>query len=92
MYDEKKRSPPVVRETISLYEAKTNLSSLIERAARGEEIVISKSGRPKARLVPLDDVRPLREPGKGRGQWRVGEDFDEPLPPDVLAGFEGADE
>lgn len=92
MHDQKKRSPPVVRETVSLYDAKTNLSALIERAASGEEIVISKSGRPKARLVPLDDVRPLREPGKGRGQWRVGEDFDEPLPPDVLAGFEGADE
>lgn len=79
----------VVRETVSLYEAKTKLSSLVERAAEGEEIVISKSGKPKARLVPLDDVRPLRAPGKGRGQWRVGRDFDAPLPEDALARFEG---
>ena len=56
---------PVVRETVSLYDAKTRLSALVERAAEGEEIVISKSGKPKAKLVPLDDVRPLRTPGKG---------------------------
>jgi prevent-host-death family protein len=80
---------PVVRETVSLYDAKTNLSALVERAADGEEIVISKSGKPKARLVPLDDVRPLREPGKGRGKWRVGKDFDAPLPAEIRAAFEG---
>ena len=84
-----KKKSPVVRETVSLYEAKTHLSSLIERAAAGEEIVISKSGKPKARLVPMDDVRPLREPGRGRGQWHVADEFDEPLPDDVLASFEG---
>lgn len=77
----------MVRETVSLYEAKTRLSALVERAAEGEEIVISKSGKPKARLVPLDDVRPLREPGRGRGKWTVGKDFDEPLPDDVLGAF-----
>ncbi len=44
---------PVVRETVSLYQAKTQLSRLVDRAAEGEEIVISKSGRPRARLVPL---------------------------------------
>jgi len=80
---------PIVRETVSLYEAKTNLSALVERAAGGEEIVISKSGRPKARLVPLDDVRPLRRPGRGRGMWRVGDDFDAPLPEAVRRAFEG---
>ena len=79
----------LVRETVSLYDAKTHLSSLVERAAQGEEIVISKSGKPKARLVPLDDVRPLREPGRGRGQWYVAPDFDDPLPDDVIAAFEG---
>lgn len=87
-----RKKPPVVRETVSLYEAKTHLSSLVERAAEGEEIVIAKSGRPKARLVPMDDVRPLREPGRGRGQWRVADDFDDPLPDDVLKAFEGEGE
>jgi prevent-host-death family protein len=82
--------PPkrLIRETVSLYEAKTQLSRLVDRAAAGEEIVISKSGRPRARLVPLEDSRPLRVPGKGKGRWRVGRDFDAPLPDDLLDGLE----
>lgn len=76
-----------VRETVSLYEAKTNLSNLVERAAAGEEIVIAKSGKPKALLVPLGDVRPMRKPGQGRGKWRVGREFDAPLPEDVIESF-----
>jgi len=87
-----KREVPVVRETISLYEAKTHLSALVERAAEGEEIVIAKSGKPKARLVPMDDVRPLRERGRGRGEWHIADDFDDPLPDDVLTAFEGESE
>jgi prevent-host-death family protein len=79
----------MVRETVSLYQAKTQLSRLVDRAAAGEEIVIAKSGRPRARLVPLEDTRPLRVPGKGKGRWRVSKDFDAPLPDDVLHGFEG---
>jgi prevent-host-death family protein len=80
---------PVVRETVSLYQAKTQLSRLVDRAAEGEEIVISKSGRPRARLVPLEDTRALRVPGKGKGKWRVGRDFDAPLPDTVVRDFEG---
>jgi len=77
-----------VRETVTLYQAKTHLSSLVERVANGEEIVIAKSGKPKALLVPLDDTRPARKPGQGKGQWRVGPDFDAPLPPDFTSSFE----
>ena len=86
-----RRSHPrrAVRETVSLYQAKTQLSRLVDRAAAGEEIVISKSGRPRARLVPMEDTRPLRVPGKGKGGWNVGRSFDAPLPDDVLADFEG---
>jgi len=84
--------PSLVRETVSLYEAKTHLSGLVERAAAGEEIVISKSGKPKARLVPLDDRRPLREPGKGRGRWTVSDDFDAPLPDPLLRDWSGETE
>jgi len=80
---------PVVRETVSLYQAKTQLSRLVDRAAEGEEIVISKSGRPRARLVPLEDTRTRRIPGRGKGQWRVGKDFDAPLPDAVLRDFDG---
>ncbi|MGH7614985.1 MAG: type II toxin-antitoxin system Phd/YefM family antitoxin [Gemmatimonadales bacterium] len=77
-----------VRETVTLYQAKTHLSSLVERVAKGEEIVIAKSGKPKALLVPLDDTRPARKPGQGKGQWNVGPGFDAPLPPDILNAFE----
>ena len=86
-----RKQPPIVRETVSLYQAKTTLSALVDRAAGGEEIVISKSGKPKAKLVPLEDTRPQRVPGKGRGRWRVADDFDAPLPGDVQGSFEGAE-
>jgi prevent-host-death family protein len=79
----------VVRQTVSLYEAKTQLSRLVERAAAGEEIVIAKSGRPRARLMPLEDTRGRRVPGRGKGQWRLRKDFDAPLPDEVIRGFEG---
>lgn len=77
-----------VRETVSLYQAKTHLSRLIDRAAAGEEIVIAKSGRARARLVPLEDSA-IRVPGKGKGKWRVGKNFDAPLPRRVLDAFDG---
>jgi prevent-host-death family protein len=84
-----KKPKAVVRETVSLYDAKTNLSSLVERAAAGAQFVIAKSGKPKALLVPLGDVRPLRKPGQGKGQWRLGPDFDAPLPDELTDAFEG---
>ena len=80
---------PVVRETVSLYEAKTQLSRLVDRAAEGEEIIIAKSGRPRARLMPLEDTRGLRVAGKGKGKWRVGRNFDAPLPDAVIRDFDG---
>ncbi|MEK7401558.1 MAG: type II toxin-antitoxin system prevent-host-death family antitoxin [Gemmatimonadota bacterium] len=84
-----KKPMSLVRETVSLYDAKTNLSDLVERAAAGAEFVIAKSGKPKALLVPLGVVRPLRKPGQGKGKWRVARDFDAPLPADLLGAFEG---
>ena len=77
----------VGRESVALYDAKPRLSALVDRAAAGEEIVIMKSGHPMARLVPMEDTRHLRVSGQGKGQWTVARGFDEPLPPDVLAGF-----
>lgn len=82
--------PPrrVIREAVGLYEAKTQLSSLVDRVASGEEIVIMKSGRPLARLVPMDAAPSARVPGRGAGQWELADDFDAPLPPDVLDAFD----
>jgi len=75
--------------TVNLHDAKTHLSRLVDRAAAGDEIVIAKSGRARAKLVPLEDRRGLRVPGKGKGKWRVARSFDRPLPADLLDAFEG---
>lgn len=72
----------------NLYEAKTHLSSLLERAAHGEEIVFAKGGKPMARLVPLETTTP-RRPGGWEGRVRIADDFDAPLPDEVIAAFEG---
>lgn len=75
-------------KSINLYDAKTQLSRLVDRAADGEEIIIAKGGKPKARLVPLAKaVR--RRAGVWKGKVRIASDFDAPLPPEVLAGFSG---
>lgn len=76
---------------INLYEAKTSLSRLVERAAAGEGIIIAKAGKPKARLVPLAGHAEPRQPGGWEDKVWIAEDFDEPLPADILAGFEGKD-
>jgi prevent-host-death family protein len=78
----------IVRESVNIYEAKTSLSELVERAAAGEEIIIAKAGKPKARLVPLESVLPRRVPGHGKGKWTVAEDFDAPLPDEFWTGNE----
>ncbi|AUB79630.1 type II toxin-antitoxin system Phd/YefM family antitoxin [Candidatus Thiodictyon syntrophicum] len=74
---------------LNLYQAKTLLSELVDRAAGGEEIVIAKAGRPLAKLVPLCSPRDRRSPGGWQGKVRVSEDFDAPLPPDLIDAFEG---
>lgn len=71
---------------VSVCDAKTHLSRLLRRAASGEEIVITKTGRPVARLVPV--VEPRRVLGQDAGLFEVLGDFDAPLPKDVLDGFE----
>ena len=73
---------------LNLYEAKSKLSSLVEEAAAGKEIVIAKAGVPLARLVPLKP-RVRRKPGGSKGKIWIAPDFDAPLPDDILAAFEG---
>jgi prevent-host-death family protein len=74
---------------VSVYDAKTNLSRLLDRAANGEEVVITRNGRPVAKLVPATPVRKPRKLGSLKGRVRVPRDFDAPLPDDVLDAFEG---
>ena len=73
--------------TYNLYEAKTHLSDLVDRAAAGEEIVIAKAGKPLARLVPLAGVEHGRTPGGWEGLVWIADDFDAPLPAGVLSEF-----
>lgn len=74
---------------INIHQAKTQLSRLVERVAGGEEIIIAKSGKPIARLVPYLPKRAIRRPGAMRGKIRIKKNFDAPLPKEVLASFEG---
>jgi prevent-host-death family protein len=74
---------------VNLYEAKTQLSSLVDRAAKGEEIVIAKAGKPMVKLVALaPENKPLRKFGQNLlGITYIADDFDAPLPEDVLKDF-----
>ena len=76
---------------VNIYEAKTHLSELVERAEGGEEIIIARSGRPVARLVPLRAVRE-RKPGAWRGKVWIAPDFDAPLSDELQRAFEGDDD
>mgnify|MGYP000034165347 FL=1 len=73
----------------NLYEAKTRLSHLIDRAAKGEEILIAKSGVPLAKLVPLPKPKAKRKPGGWEGKIFISDDFDAPLPDNIQSVFEG---
>ena len=75
--------------TINIHAAKTQLSRLVEAAAAGEEIIIAKSGKPVARLGPLAGPPGKRRLGILAGKLRIPEDFDAPLPDEVIADFEG---
>ena len=75
-------------KTVTIHQAKTNLSQLIEQACQGEEIVIARGPKPVVRLVPVSDAKGHRQPGALRGKFRVGPEFFEPLSPDDLARWE----
>lgn len=76
--------------TYNLYEAKTQLSELVARAAAGETIVIAKAGVPMAHLTPLPapEKPPPRQPGLLKGAIWIADDFDDPLPPEIQKYFD----
>jgi prevent-host-death family protein len=76
---------------INIREAKAHLSRLLRRVESGEEIVIARAGKPVARLVAVAEPKRPRELGRERGKIWIAEDFDAPLPDDLLAAFEGGD-
>jgi prevent-host-death family protein len=76
----------VVAMTLNLYEAKTQLSSLVEKAAEGEEIIIAKNGQPMAKLVAYRG-KAKRKPGRLKGKIWIADDFDAPMTEEELAAW-----
>ena len=74
---------------VNMHEAKTHLSRLVERVEAGEEIVIGRSGKPVAKLVPYQEERAVR---RGLGAWKgrvsISDDFEDDLPAEILEAFE----
>jgi prevent-host-death family protein len=76
----------------NIREAKAQLADLVDAACNGEDIVISKAGQPVARLVSVATAHgnPVaRKPGSLKGKIHIADDFDAPLPPEILSGFNG---
>ena len=74
---------------VNIYEAKTRLSELVQEAAAGRDVVIARAGRPVARLTRLVGTTRKRRLGLLNGRFRIPDDFNHPLPDEVLRAFEG---
>jgi prevent-host-death family protein len=75
--------------TVSISEAKSQFSKLLHRVAAGEEIIITSCGVAVARMIPVVPLGPARKLGALRGSFKVPDDFDAPLPDEILDLFEG---
>jgi prevent-host-death family protein len=75
--------------TVSVYNARAEFSQLIERALAGEDIVITRRGKPAVRLVPVEGPRQVRKPGALKGVFEVTDELFDPLPDDVLEAIYG---
>lgn len=76
---------------INIHDAKTNFSKLIQQALNGEEIIIAKGGNPLIKLVPYSAELPKRQGGQLKDLMHIGDDFDSPLPPNLLDEFTNKD-
>lgn len=74
---------------VNIHEAKTHLSKLLKRVVAGEEVIIAKSGQPIARILPYESAPVERKPGSAKGKIWIADDFNAPLPDDLLDAFEG---
>jgi prevent-host-death family protein len=75
------------RKQVNLHAAKTSLSRLVDEAMEGHDIVIAKAGKPMVRLVPVAQKTRRGGFGAGKGKVWISDDFDAPLPPEVLRSF-----
>jgi len=72
---------------VNLSDAKSKLSKLINQVIAGEEVIIAKSGKPVAKIVPFEKPNQNRKPGSAKEKLIMSDDFDAPLPDDILQGF-----
>jgi prevent-host-death family protein len=77
---------------VNMLEAKTTLSKLVEKAERGEDVIICRNGTPVARLVPIEKKRILRKDLRGiaKGLFTMSPDFDRPMTEKELEEFLGS--
>ena len=75
--------------TVNVHAAKSQLSRLLDAAAAGEEVIIAKAGKPIAKLAAIEQKKERRKLGTLAGQFRVPDDFDDPLPDEIVDAFEG---
>ncbi len=73
---------------VNVHEAKTHLSRLLDQAMAGEDVIIMRAGRPLVRLTPVESAPRRRTLGTAKADFVVPDDFDTPLPDEVLADFE----
>lgn len=76
-------------EPVNIHEAKTRHSQLVDIAASGQDVVLSRNGKPLVRITRLDSPKRRIKFGLLNGKVSVAGDFDAPMPDEVLAGFEG---
>jgi prevent-host-death family protein len=77
---------------VNIHDAKTRFSKLINQALKGDEIVIARDGKPLIRLVPFTEEPQVRKGGQFKGIIQISDDFDAPLPDDILKYFGGDEE
>jgi prevent-host-death family protein len=74
---------------VNIHDAKTNFSKFIKKALEGNEVIIARDGKPLIRLVPYTEEPQIRRGGQFKGLMQISEDFDAPLPEDILKHFQG---
>jgi len=74
--------------TVNIHEAKTHFSKLLNKVQQGEDVIIAKAGKPIVRLVPVTAPAGQRVAGSAQDQIIIADDFDAPLPEEILKDFE----
>jgi len=75
------------KKIVNMHEAKTTLSRLVNAALAGDDVILARAGKPAVRLVPVAPKKKPRKLGVWKGKVRLADDFDAPLPQELLDLF-----